>query len=81
MADKEQTLSAVREVVSGLVGRNVSDDELLISSGVIDSLSILKLVTQLEKRLEIRIPTDSVQPDDFDSVALTMETLERVARV
>jgi acyl carrier protein len=35
---------------------------------LIDSLSILKLMSRLETRLGVRIPADNLQPDDFDSV-------------
>jgi hypothetical protein len=40
---------------------------------------VLKLVALLEKKLQIRIPTEQVQPEDFDSVDIILETLERVA--
>jgi acyl carrier protein len=46
---------------------------------VIDSLSILKLIVILEKKLQIRIPKERVQPEDFDSVEAILETLERIA--
>jgi acyl carrier protein len=45
----------------------------------VDSLSLLNLIALLEKRLRIRIPTEQVQPEDFDSVETIIETLERVA--
>jgi acyl carrier protein len=51
-----------------MVGVPVKDDDPLISSGLIDSLSILKLMSRLETRLGVRIPADNLQPDDFDSV-------------
>jgi acyl carrier protein len=45
----------------------------------VDSLSLLNLISLLKKRLQIRIPTEKVQPEDFDSVEIILETLERVA--
>lgn len=78
MPDDATVLSAAREVVANLVGRSVKDSEPLISSGTIDSLSILKLIAQLEKRLHVSIPTETLQPDDFDSVELIVETVQRV---
>jgi acyl carrier protein len=73
-------LDAARESVAAITGRPVKDQELLISSGMIDSLSILKLISDIEKRLHISIPTDSLQPDDFDTLDLIVETVQRVAR-
>jgi len=71
---------AAREVVADLVGGPVADDESLISSGRIDSLSILKLMARLEKKLGISIPPDRVQPDDFESIDWIVETVERTAK-
>lgn len=69
----------VRNVVVEIARQKVRDDELLVSSGIIDSLRVLKLISRLEDQLQIRIPTDQVQPEDFDSVDLILETIERVA--
>ena len=68
MPDENELRTAVRAVVSDMVGVPVKDDDPLISSGLIDSLSILKLMSRLETRLGVRIPVDNLQPDDFDSV-------------
>jgi acyl carrier protein len=76
--DQEKIRAAARAVVTGMVSGKVKDDESLIVSGKIDSLSILKLIAQLEQRLSIRMPTDQLQPEDFDTVDLIVETVERV---
>ena len=62
-----------------MTGRKVSDDESLISSGLIDSLSILKLIAQLETSLSVTIPPDNLQPGDFESIDEITETVLRVA--
>ena len=71
-------IDAVREVVASVVKQRVRDDQPLVSSGLIDSLSVLTLISALEARLQIRIPTAQVQPDDFDSVLIILETIARV---
>ena len=68
----------MRGAVAQIAQRNVRDDQRIISSGLVDSLSLLKLIASLEKTLNIRIPTTQVQPEDFDSVEVILETLERV---
>jgi acyl carrier protein len=68
----------VRIAVKDIVRQDVRDDELLVSSGRIDSLSVLKLILALEDRLKLSIPPDKVQPEDFDSVNAILDTLERV---
>jgi acyl carrier protein len=69
----------VRSAVTELLGRPVSDQQSLIASGLIDSLRVLQLITLLEEKLQKRIPTDELQPEDFDSVDTILETLGRVS--
>ena len=72
--------AAAREIVAGMVGSSVDDDESLIVSGRIDSLSILKLIAKLEQKLSISMPASQLQPEDFDNIDLIVETVERVGR-
>jgi acyl carrier protein len=72
--------AAARKTVAAMVGSAVDDDESLIVSGRIDSLSILKLIAALEKELSIAMPASQLQPEDFDNIDLIVETVERVGR-
>lgn len=78
--DREQMRNAARAVVSSMVGHSVEDSESLISSGLIDSLAILKMITKLEGELDIHLPPALLQPDDFETIDITVETLERVGK-
>jgi len=77
MPDIDTVRIAAREVVADMVGSNLSDEESLISSGRIDSLSILNLISKMEGRLGIRLKTSGLQPDDFDTIDLIAETVLR----
>jgi len=70
-------LAAVRAVVRECIGRQVGDEESLVSSGLIDSLMILRLISEIELKLDAHIETATIQPDDFDTIALAVETVER----
>lgn len=72
--------TVVRRVVAAMVHTGVRDDEGLLSSGLIDSLAVVQLIGRLEQELGISIPTDAVQPDDFDGVDTILATLDRLAR-
>ena len=76
----EAVRAAAREIVAGMVGASVDDDESIIVSGRVDSLSILKLIARLEQKLSISMPASQLQPEDFDTVDLIVETVERVGR-
>ena len=71
---------AVREVVTDMIGKKVKDGDSLISSGLIDSLSILKLIGRVENKLSLAIPVDNLQPDDFETIDYVTDTVLRVGR-
>jgi acyl carrier protein len=68
----------VREAVAEIAKRVVPDDQCVVSTGMVDSLSLLQLIVLLEKKLQTRIPKEQLQPEDFDSVEIILETLVRV---
>ena len=77
--DRDTTRLAARQIVRDMAGAEISDDEPLISSGHIDSLSILTLIGALEKKLNVSIPPANVQPGDFETIEWIVDTVERVA--
>jgi acyl carrier protein len=77
--DSETLRKAAREAVAEIARKVVPDDECVVSTGLVDSLSVIKLIVLLEEKLHIRIARKLVQPEDFDSVEIILETLERVA--
>jgi acyl carrier protein len=76
--DPETTRKLVREAVAEIAKRVVPDDQCVVSTGMVDSLSLLQLIVLLEKKLQTRIPKEQLQPEDFDSVEIILETLARV---
>jgi methoxymalonate biosynthesis acyl carrier protein len=78
--DSETIRKAAREAVAAVARRPVHDEQCVVSTGMVDSLSVLKLIVILEKKLQILIPREQVQPEDFDSIEIILDTLERVAR-
>jgi len=79
LPDSETIRNAATEAASQLIGRPLKPGQRLVTSGLIDSLSVLKLIGLLEKKLRITIPPETLQPEDFDDVNLIVETVERVA--
>lgn len=78
MPTQEQIRLAARAAARELTGKNLGDCDGLISTGLIDSLSVLRLIALLETKLGISIPSTNLQPDDFDSIDYMVETVERV---
>lgn len=80
MLDETVVRVAARESASEIARQPISDGQCLISTGLIDSLSVVKLIDNLERRLHVEIPTENLQPEDFDNLQLIVETVQRVAR-
>lgn len=78
MPDRGSMKQVIRNVVTQVAKQNIRDDQTLVSSGIIDSLSILRLISGLERELSIVIPKRDVQPEDFDSVDVIVDTIERI---
>ena len=48
--------------------QQVTENTKLISSGIVDSFSMVSLKMFLEKKFQIKIPDEKATPDAFDSV-------------
>ena len=57
----------------------VDADTALISSGIVDSFSMVSLKAFLEKRYEIRIPDDDATPEAFDTVNSIVDIVAKYA--
>ena len=50
-------------------GRTIARDEKLISSGLIDSLSLVDIALFVEEQFQVIIDDTELNPDTFDSLA------------
>jgi len=55
----------------------VTVDSPLISSGIVDSFSMVSLKVFLEKKYSIRIPDDEATPEAFDTVSLICKLVQK----
>ncbi len=83
MAD-DQTLARTitdyitREYADALQGTVVAADTPLISSGLIDSLSMVSLKVFLEQTYRLRIPDREASAEAFDSVSSLVRMLRQL---
>lgn len=63
-----------------LLGRSlaepITEHSNLITAGIIDSLSLIQLVTHLEKETKIEIADQDVNPDNFQTVSTIVNYLK-----
>ena len=55
----------------------VDADTALISSGIVDSFSMVSLKAFLENKYEIRIPDEDATPEAFDTVNSIIQIVEK----
>jgi acyl carrier protein len=76
----DELLVTIRRTVEPHLKRRLQafdDDTALVSGGLIDSMSLVDLILDLEAAFGMRIPVMEVQPDDFDSVRAISRTIDR----
>lgn len=57
-------------------GTKLDPNESLVSSGVIDSLAILRLITFVEETFGVTVEDDEVVPENFETVHIIKEFVE-----
>jgi acyl carrier protein len=57
--------------------KNLSDDESLLGSGVIDSTGILELIAFLEEKFQVKFADNELVADNFDSVTKIVSFIQR----
>ena len=61
-------------------GVTIDESTPLVSSGLIDSMSLVDLLLKLEDLTHKRIPAGKVQPKDMDTVEKMFATADRVGK-
>jgi methoxymalonate biosynthesis acyl carrier protein len=62
-------VGAIRELLSQRLFIEVdSPDVDLIDSGLVDSIGVVELILEIERRFEIELPPEQVEIDDFRSI-------------
>ena len=65
--------SALAEFITSEIlsqpGRNITEDEKLISSGLIDSLSLVDIALFVEEEFQVIIDDTELNADTFDTLA------------
>ena len=59
----------------------IKEDTPLISSGIVDSFSMVSLKTFLERKYKIQIPDDKATPEAFDTVNSIIAVLKEYVKI
>ena len=78
-SEAQQMLDQVAKLIRK-PGLQLDETTPLVSSGLIDSMTLVDLLLKLEDVTNKRIPAGRVQPKDMNTVALMLATAERVGK-
>ena len=73
----EKIIAIIKEIKNGHV---VDEKDHLVFDGILSSLDMLALICQLEETFSIKIPIESILPDNFDTI-VSIATLVKELQV
>ncbi len=53
-------------------------EEALIDDGILDSLDIVTLITEINDKFDVSIPAEEIIPENFNSAAALMALIEKL---
>lgn len=65
------------DLLQGTNSGSLKDDDLLIESGIIDSMGIMSLLSFLEEKFSLQIPGDDLIPENFASITRISDLVDR----
>ena len=74
---KQSIRDKVVELARGLGGKakGITDDDMLLEMGILDSAAVLELLVWLETQLEIELDQEELSLDNFGSITLMADLL------
>lgn len=72
-------MDKIIDILSGIKsGVDFEDEDQIVTGGVLDSIDITELITQLEEEFDIEIGMEYMENENFDSVEAMWEMVEEL---
>lgn len=71
MPDTQATISLISNFLNQEVltdSESLAPDDDLLTSGLVDSISMMRLISHVEKSLELKIPPQDLVPKNFRNI-------------
>lgn len=66
------------ELVKKVNPRILEDENAIVSGGMLDSIELVELVSEIENAYKIEIPIDEISPKNFDSIDAMQKMIEKL---
>jgi acyl carrier protein len=73
----EALTSEVMRILSKQLGSEITASTDLIATGLLDSVGVVRLLSEIEHRLRVSIPVSNLDIDDLRSVSALARTIAR----
>jgi acyl carrier protein len=65
------------EIIQETLDKPLDENDQLVATGIVDSLGIMSLLSFLEEKFAIQIPSEDLSPENFASVSTIAALVER----
>ncbi|NUM46871.1 MAG: acyl carrier protein [Anaerolineales bacterium] len=66
----------LEDLLSGSRSTKIGLDESLVSSGILDSLALLRMISFLEEKFGVTVNDDEVVPENFETINVIKSFVE-----
>ena len=66
--DLNEIKAYIKDVIEESTGASVDDDTMLFDEEILDSMSILFLISSIESQYDVELPPDEVIQSNYESV-------------
>ena len=71
----EKLIEILKELHSDV---DFENEEGLVDNGILDSLDIVTLVTEIDSEFDVRIPPEEIVPENFNSAKALFDLIEKL---
>ncbi|MBE6693956.1 MAG: acyl carrier protein [Ruminococcaceae bacterium] len=71
----EQLIEILKELHDDV---DYNECETLVEDGILNSLDIVAIITEIDDRFDVRIPAEEILPENFNSAKALWELIERL---
>ena len=79
VTEREQNMNELMEILNGLHDDvDFAHETGLVENGVLNSLDIVTLITEIADRFDVQIPAEEIVPENFDSAEAIWALIEKL---
>lgn len=71
-------MDKVIEILKKVNPRIVENMDDIVSGGMLDSIELVEIVSEIEEVFEIEIPIEDISPENFNSVEAIQKMIEKL---